>query len=32
MGSASAMSYMLAIFLGIVSFIIFFLMRERTPK
>ena len=32
MGTASAMSYMLAIFLGIVSFIIFFLMRERTPK
>jgi multiple sugar transport system permease protein len=32
MGSASAMSYMLAIFLGIVSFAIFFLMRERTPK
>jgi multiple sugar transport system permease protein len=32
MGSASAMSYMLAIFLGIVSVIIFFLMRERKPK
>jgi multiple sugar transport system permease protein len=32
MGTASAMSYMLAIFLGIISFIIFFLMRERTPK
>jgi multiple sugar transport system permease protein len=32
MGSASAMSYMLAIFLGLVSFIIFYLMRERTPK
>jgi multiple sugar transport system permease protein len=32
MGTASAMSYMLAIFLGIISFIIFYLMRERTPK
>jgi len=32
MGTASAMSYMLAIFLGIVSVIIFYLMRERTPK
>jgi multiple sugar transport system permease protein len=32
MGTASAMSYMLAIFLGIVSVIIFFLMRERKPK
>lgn len=32
MGTASAMSYMLAIFLGIVSVIIFYLMRERKPK
>ncbi len=32
MGTASAMSYMLAVFLGIVSVIIFYLMRERTPK
>jgi multiple sugar transport system permease protein len=32
MGTASAMSYMLAIFLGIISMIIFCLMRERTPK
>ena len=32
MGSASAMSYMLAIFLGIISVIIFYLMRERRPK
>lgn len=32
MGTASAMSYLLAIFLGIISFIIFFLMRERTPR
>jgi multiple sugar transport system permease protein len=32
MGTASAMSYMLAIFLGIISVIIFALMRERQPK
>ena len=32
MGTASAMSYMLAIFLGIISMIIFFLMRERKAK
>ena len=32
MGTASAMSYMLAIFLGIISAIIFALMRERKPK
>ncbi|HYP45008.1 MAG TPA: sugar ABC transporter permease [Propionibacteriaceae bacterium] len=32
MGTASAMSYMLAIFLGIVSVIIFYLMREREAK
>ena len=32
MGTASAMSYMLAIFLGIVSVIIFALMRERKVK
>ena len=32
MGTASAMSYMLAIFLGIVSVIIFALMRERKAK
>ena len=32
MGTASAMSYMLAVFLGIVSVIIFYLMRERKPK
>jgi multiple sugar transport system permease protein len=32
MGTASAMSYVLAIFLGIISMIIFFLMRERKPK
>lgn len=32
MGTASAMSYMLAIFLGIVSVIIFALMRERQVK
>jgi multiple sugar transport system permease protein len=32
MGTASAMSYMLAIFLGLVSIIIFYLLRERTPK
>jgi multiple sugar transport system permease protein len=32
MGTASAMSYMLAIFLGVVSVIIFYLMRERKTK
>ncbi len=32
MGSASAMSYVLAVFLGLISFIIFYLMRERTAK
>jgi multiple sugar transport system permease protein len=32
MGTASAMSYMLAIFLAIISVIIFALMRERKPK
>ena len=32
MGTASAMSYLLALFLGIISVIIFYLMRERTPK
>ena len=32
MGSASAMSYVLAIFLGVISMIIFFLMRERKAK
>jgi multiple sugar transport system permease protein len=32
MGTASAMSYMLAIFLGIVSVIIFYAMRERNPR
>jgi multiple sugar transport system permease protein len=32
MGTASAMSYMLAIFLGIISVIIFALMRERKVK
>jgi multiple sugar transport system permease protein len=32
MGTASAMSYMLAIFLGIISIIIFALMRERKVK
>jgi len=32
MGTASAMSYMLAIFLGVISAIIFALMRERKPK
>jgi multiple sugar transport system permease protein len=32
MGTASAMSYMLALFLAIGSVIIFFLMRERGEK
>jgi len=32
MGTASAMSYVLAIFLGLVSVIIFLALRERNPK
>ena len=32
MGTASAMSYVLAVFLGIISLIIFVLMRERKAK
>lgn len=32
MGTASAMSYVLAVFLGLVSVIIFLALRERNPK